>query len=109
VNPVGKATVFGQTVESKLKAGEGEVDYCFDCWVAMSIRCAWCPSPIMIGDPVTLYSPTDPDFQLPEGAVSYKSDPMQVVGFLAGIVAIPEPIEQAFGRLVTTVRAQYGA
>lgn len=54
----------------------------------MAIRCAWCGNRIFIGDPITLYTPLtqeltqNNDFQVPENAVVYSKDPLQLVGCL---------------------------
>lgn len=59
----------------------GTMDYCLDCIGKMTIRCAWCDTPIFISSPVTLYTPRD-DFQVPEYAVVYGEKPLQLVGCL---------------------------
>jgi hypothetical protein len=46
----------------------------------MTITCPWCGKPILIGDYVTLYTPSDPNFKIPEGAVVYSENPLQLVG-----------------------------
>ena len=46
----------------------------------MAIRCAWCGKPIFIGDPVTLYSSAEKNFQIPEYAVRYSENPIKLVG-----------------------------
>lgn len=60
----------------------GSVDYCLDCIGKMTIRCAWCGKPIFIGEPVTLYTPTNHDFKIPEHAVVHKEKPLKLVGCL---------------------------
>ena len=57
-------------------------EYCHRCLEQMAIRCAWCSQPIFIGDPITLYSPSDPNFQLKADCVKHRSDPDQYVGCL---------------------------
>lgn len=57
------------------------VDYCLDCVAKMTIRCAWCPNLIFVGDPVTLYSPIAGN-QIPEGATIYNEENRSVVGCL---------------------------
>lgn len=39
--------------------GQDRLDYCHACLSQMSIRCGWCGEPILIGDPVTLFSLSD--------------------------------------------------
>lgn len=56
------------------------VPYCLDCVSKMTITCPWCGRPIFIGDYVTLYTPTNPNFKIPEGAVVYSKDPLRLVG-----------------------------
>ena len=58
-------------------------DYCSECFKEAMIVCAWGEKLIAPGDPVTLYTPRDPDFRLPEGAAIYKEKPRpQMVGCL---------------------------
>src|SRR6056297_2996220 len=60
----GVVYIFGRKCFGKIPKNEdGTVDYCLDCLANMSIRCAWCGKPILIGDPVTLYTPKDPDYK----------------------------------------------
>ena len=54
--------------------------FCLDCIEKMVIVCPWCERPIFIGDYVTLYTPTDPNYKIPEGAVVYSENPLQLVG-----------------------------
>lgn len=71
----------GSTFTKMPITGKKTVDYCLDCLGKMAIRCAWCDRPIFIGDPVTLYTPTE-GFTVPEHAVVYQTDPLQLVGCL---------------------------
>ena len=54
--------------------------YCLDCLEKMTITCPWCGKPIFVGNYVTLYTPSDPDFKIPEGAVVYSEKPLRLVG-----------------------------
>lgn len=54
--------------------------YCLDCVEKMAIICPWCGRPIFIGDYITLYTPTDSNFKIPEGSVVYTKDPLRLVG-----------------------------
>ena len=56
------------------------IPYCLDCAEKMTIICPWCGKPIFVGDYVTLYTPTDPNFKIPEGAVVYSENPLRLVG-----------------------------
>lgn len=56
------------------------VPYCLDCVEKMAITCPWCGRPIFIGDYVTLYTPTNSNFKIPEGAIVYTKDPLRLVG-----------------------------
>lgn len=79
----GRVSVFGAAVTTTMpKQEDGLPEYCLDCISKMAIRCAWCKDPIFIGDPITLYTPTNPDFEVHEHAVVYNKDPLQVVGCL---------------------------
>lgn len=47
-------------------------EYCPQCLASMAIRCAWCGKIILPNNPITLYSPQDPDkTPLLEGARAY--------------------------------------
>ena len=63
----------------KYKPGK-QPPYCLDCIEKMTITCPWCGKPILIGDYVTLYKPSDPNFKVPEGAVVYSEEPFRLVG-----------------------------
>lgn len=54
--------------------------YCLDCIEKMTITCPWCGKPIFVGDYVTLYTPTDPNFKIPDGTVVYSKNPLRLVG-----------------------------
>jgi len=71
--------IFGEKLFIQQKPG---MDYCPACMAKMSIRCAWCGRAIKIGDPVTLYTPAGKNFKIPEHAVVYREDPLQLVGCL---------------------------
>lgn len=63
--------------------GKGNPELCPDCWARMAIKCAWCGKPIMPFDPITLYSPKNPDdFEIPKHAVVYSENPLRLVGCL---------------------------
>lgn len=51
-------------------AKNGHPEYCLDCIGKMTIRCAWCGEPIIIGSPITLYTPKQ-SFVVPDYAVRY--------------------------------------
>lgn len=57
-----------------------DVPYCLDCLEKMTITCPWCGRPIFVGDYVTLYTPTDKNFKIPEGTIVYTKDPLRLVG-----------------------------
>jgi len=73
-----KVTAFGESTETVIKMDKPE--YYHRCLKKMAIQCAWCKRPIFIGDPVTLYTPTEKDFKKPEHAVIYNENPLQLVG-----------------------------
>jgi len=78
----GKVSAFGRTIITKMPKVGDSVEYCLDCLSKMAIQCAWCGGPIFIGDSVTLFSPRDDGFKLPEHAVIYRDNPLQLVGCL---------------------------
>ncbi|MEX0672734.1 MAG: hypothetical protein WDZ82_01285 [Candidatus Paceibacterota bacterium] len=55
--------------------------YCAKCLAAACIKCAWCGKSIFPAEPITLYTPTK-SFEIPEYAVVYNQDPVQLVGCL---------------------------
>ena len=60
----GKVKAFHRDWVTTMPVNEdGSVDYCLECVGKMATRCAWCGEVIPIGDPVTLYTPKDPDFK----------------------------------------------
>lgn len=61
---------------------KGGVLFALEDIAAMTIRCPWCGEPIFIGEPVTLYSPVDPAFVVPEHAAVYSTNPLRLVGCL---------------------------
>ena len=78
----GTIETFGEKVRFKLGQNKnGEVQYCLDCVGKMTIKCAWCGDIIPVGSPITLYTPKG-DFNVPEHAVVYNEDPLQLVGCL---------------------------
>ena len=56
--------------------------YCPDCRAKMTIRCAWCGKPILVGGAITLYTPSRKDFVVPDYALVYRKNPLQLVGCL---------------------------
>lgn len=56
----------------------GHPDYCLDCISKMTIRCAWCGEPIVIGSPITLYLPTE-GLDIPDHAVRYSEGKEQAL------------------------------
>lgn len=80
----GRVSAFEQTITVTMPQNQnGSMDYCLDCIGGMAIQCAWCGDPIFIGEPITLYTPRS-DFQVPEHAVVYNKEPIQLVGCLSG-------------------------
>lgn len=97
-----KIEVFGE--QCVWEQSRKKLEYCCECFAGMTIRCAWCGKPILIGDSVTLYFPK-PEFVIPEYAVRYKEK--QVVGCLrwdcgdsgidrAGFWVLPGKVERVF-------------
>lgn len=75
-------SVFGEKHPLSFK-GKDNPELCPDCWAGMAIKCAWCGKPIMPFDPITLYSPKNPDsFEIPEHAAIYSENPLRLVGCL---------------------------
>ena len=90
--------IFGREYVSVL--GIKELDYCHQCLAKMAIRCAWCQSPIKVGDPVVLYPP---EFQI-RGASIYRKGPLIVclnhnctgVGVELGLWVVPGKMLRTF-------------
>ncbi len=68
-----KMEVFGEPIT--YEGSKDHLETCPECLLAMATRCAWCGRPIFIDDPITLYVPTKPGFQIPEYAVRYGEPP----------------------------------
>ena len=79
---------FGAKTITKLPLKDGKTAYCHQCLQRMVIQCAWCKKPIFVGDPITLYSPRDPNFKVPEHAVIYSENPLCLVGCLGWNCAV---------------------
>lgn len=58
---------------------QDDLDYCPTCVAKMSILCAYCKSPIFIGDPIMLCIPKYKYFEVPAHAVVCQKNPLQVV------------------------------
>lgn len=67
----GEVTAFGTSRTLWLPIRNGSTPYCHACLAKMTIRCAWCGEPIFIHDPVTLFSRTNEDSEIPDHAVRY--------------------------------------
>ena len=65
---IGEINIFSHKIQVRIKKGVGIPNLCLHCYEKKSILCGWCREPITPGDPITLYSPKNPDWQLPEGA-----------------------------------------
>jgi hypothetical protein len=80
----GNLTAFGEEswLGMKIPKGKKHPEYCLGCLEKMTIRCAWCGKAIFIADPITLYTPRDPEFVVPDHAVVYNEKPLQLVGCL---------------------------
>lgn len=61
----------GEKIVWKVKDGS---NYCPVCLNGMTVLCAWCGKPIAIGDTITLYSPVDPEREMPDYAVKYQHE-----------------------------------
>lgn len=72
-------SAFGETTKTKVPLIDGKIEYCHQCLSKMAIQCAWCGKPIFIGDPITLYTPSE-EFEIPKHAVVYSEEPLQLVG-----------------------------
>ena len=76
----GVVRVFGKELKVSCKDKRSKVPArCIDCTAAKAILCAWCRSVILPGDPVTLYSPIEEDFEIPPGAVIYNDESRELI------------------------------
>ncbi len=66
---IGRGKIFEEEYISTFE--KGKIKYCRTCLGAMAIRCAWCGEPILTGEPITLYAPSE-DFIIPSYAVLYE-------------------------------------
>lgn len=76
------AEVMGEPHHMKLKRADKAPPFCRECFIEGAIVCPWCGKPITYGDPITLYTPMKKDFKIPEGAVVFQENPLQLVGCL---------------------------
>lgn len=74
--------ICGHKVLLGLHEGTKSPTHCLNCYAKMCIICGWCRLPILIDHPITLYTPRDPNWQLPEGARWYDESKRIVVGCL---------------------------
>ncbi len=81
----GKIEFFGRTSTMKMPLSKNDCpDYCLECIAKMTIQCAWCKNSIVIGSPITLYTPKE-SFEIPKHAVLYTEDDSKaLVGCLKG-------------------------
>jgi len=75
-----KMIAFGASCKTKIPIVDGKTDYCHRCLEKMATRRAWYGEVIFIGDPITLYSPSDKDRKMPDYAVLYSSKNNSYVG-----------------------------
>ena len=79
---VGVVDLHDETHQFEYSGDPNESPCCWDCFAKMSIQCAWCGEPILIDDPITLYTPRDTT-DVAAHAVVYQKDPLQLVGCMA--------------------------
>jgi len=77
---INKVSAFGENIETEVPLINGKIEYCHECLGKMAVRCAWCGRPIFIGDFITLYTPKDPNFVPQKGSLTYKEEPLRLVG-----------------------------
>ena len=75
----GKINAFGEIIKVKTKNVEN-IPYCLNCLEKAIVKCPWCGNIIFPGELVTLYSPRDPNYKIPEGTFVYSEEPLQLVG-----------------------------
>ncbi len=79
----GWLNAYGDDGTDLMHLGDKQPHWCIDCINQLAIPCAWCGGSIYPGDPITLYSPTDPAYQPKhDKAVRYRERPMTYVGCL---------------------------
>lgn len=78
-----RVSAFGHSQETIIFPESGQApDFCHRCLEKMAIRCAWCGGTIFIGDPITLYSPSQSDYRPQENSAKHSDNPLQYVGCL---------------------------
>ena len=80
-SPEGRVEAFGEYTDTTMPRNEqGGYDFCHTCLGKMAIRCGWCTHAIFVGDPVTLYMPSDPYHWFPSGTAFMSFDRQAIVG-----------------------------
>lgn len=54
----------------------------------MAVQCAWCPNLVLIGNPITLYSPCQESYVPPRRAAVFSTNPLRMVGCLGVACAL---------------------
>lgn len=77
----GRVEAFDDYTETTMpKNADGGFDFCHACLGQMAIRCWICDRTIFVGDPITLYVPSDPFRWIPPHAAIYSLEHMEIVG-----------------------------
>lgn len=78
-----RVSAFGENRSLTIMPPFGKApEYCHACLEKMAVCCAWCGQSIFIGDPVTLYSPRDPNYRPKDGSHKHQDNPIQYAGCL---------------------------
>lgn len=77
----GRVEAFGDSTTTTMpRNADGGFDFCHACLGTMAIQCAWCNRPIFVGDPVTLYMPSDPYIWFSPSVAYMTFDKLEMVG-----------------------------
>jgi len=104
---VAEFDVFGTEVIFVLN--KKHLKYCPQCLARMSTRCSWCGKPILVGDPVTLYTYIEGNFEHIENPTMCGENSTRLVGCLRPDCADGPEDEAGFWNLPGKVSVHFNA
>ena len=79
-----------------LEVTREKVAYCHKCLEQTAVVCALCRKPILLGQPVAVFTPKFRNFIAPKGALVFREHPLQLVGCIRKTCFHPE-IDSSYG------------